>query len=153
MLAADAETFLLVWIATAVVSAVLIGAKMLARSRRHHGGLADAMILNAVEQFLPAGFASAAIAAVMLTYAPDTLWVLPGLWQVLVALGLFASLKTLPRAIAVAAGWYFLAGIAVLILASDAQTLSPWAMGLPFAVGQVLMAAILRSAGEPDDTV
>ena len=42
------------WAATALVSAGIIGVEMRARSRRHHCGLADAMVHHAVEQFLPA---------------------------------------------------------------------------------------------------
>ena len=45
------------WAATALVSAAIIGVEMRARSRRHHRGLADAMVHQAVEQFLPAGAA------------------------------------------------------------------------------------------------
>src|SRR5213078_3492244 len=36
-------TFFGGWVATALVSAVMIGIEMQARSRRHHSGLADAM--------------------------------------------------------------------------------------------------------------
>lgn len=140
------QTFVACWMVAAVISAGLIGAEMLARSRRHHAGLADAMILNAIEQFLPAAFAGAAIAFVLLKFTPENLWMLPGLWQMLVALGIFASVRSLPRAIAWVGAWYFVAGIGVLIFASFSQSLSPWTMGLPFAVGQFLIAAILHLA-------
>lgn len=145
-LAGDALTMLVGWVATAVVSAVLVVAEMLARSRRHHGGLADAMIWNAIQQFLPAGFAGGAVGLVLARFAPDSLWILPGLWQVLVALGIFASLRTMPPLITLVGAWYFVAGIAVMIMASSADQLSPWLMGLPFAVGQFLMAAVLHFA-------
>ena len=148
----DPVIFFGCWIGIAVLSAGLIGAEMHARSRRLHGGLADAMIVTAIERFVPAGAAGAAIAAVMFAYAPDTLWVLPGLWQILAALGIFAAARTLPRAVALVGGWYFVAGVAVLIAASAAVPLSPWMMGLPFAVGQGLLAAVLHFAdGETDD--
>ena len=150
-LAGDPLIFILCWVVTACAAAGLIGVEMLARSRRHHGGLADAMILNAIGQFLPAGFAGAAVAGVLIRFAPETLWLLPGLWQVLVALGIFASLRSLPRAVAFVGAWYFGAGIGVLIAASASQILSPWLMGLPFAIGQLLMATVLHLAsGEPD---
>lgn len=147
----DPLAFVASWIAVAVVAAGLIGVEMVARSRRHHGGLATEMILNAIEQFLPAGAAGAAITLVLVTFAPATLWLLPGLWQVLVAIGLFASLRFLPRSVSIAAAWYFVAGIAVLILSSRSEALSPWAMGIPFGVGQILLAAILRSSFGADD--
>ena len=119
---------------------------MIARTRRHHGGLADAMLFNAVEHFLPAGVAGAVICLILLRFAPDTGWMLPGLWQMLLGVGLFVALRFLPRSIAVAAAWYFLAGAAVLIMSSQSRALSPWAMGIPFGVGQLVMAALLHMA-------
>lgn len=138
--------FLAVWATTAAISAALIGAEMIARTRRHHGGLADAMLINAIEQALPAGVAGGAVALVLIQLAPETLWVLPGLWQVLVGLGIFASVRSLPRAVAWAGAWYVAAGVVVLALSSQTQALLPWAMGLPFVIGQLLLAAILHFA-------
>jgi hypothetical protein len=144
--------FLGEWAATAVVGAALIGAEMIARTRRHHAGLADAMLHNAVEQSLPAGIAGAAIGVVLVAFAPETLWMLPGLWQVFLGLGIFASVRSLPRAVGLAGAWYVAAGVFVLALSSQTQTLSPWTMGLPFVVGQLMLAAILHHAfGAVDD--
>src|SRR3954451_2751886 len=42
------------WAVAALVSGALIWTEMQARSRRHHSGLADAMVHQAIEQFLPA---------------------------------------------------------------------------------------------------
>ncbi len=55
----DPVLFFAGWVATAILAVVLIGGEMLARSRRHHSGLADALIYNAIETFLPAGAAGA----------------------------------------------------------------------------------------------
>jgi hypothetical protein len=65
--------------------------------------------------------------------------------------------------VVLAAAWYFVAGVAVLILASRTHALSPWLMGMPFAVGQLLLAAILHiafansdgecSLGQSDDEI
>jgi hypothetical protein len=139
------------WAATAFVSGGMIWIEMQARARRHHSGLSDAMIHQAVEQFLPVGVAGASLAVVLWKFAPETLWMLPGLWQVLVSLGVFASVRSLPRTVALAGAWYFVAGFAILMLASDSHALSPWTMGLPFVIGQSLMAAVLHFAsGETD---
>jgi len=147
----DPIAFFTGWALAAVLSAVMIWIEMRARSRRHHSGLADAMIHQAIEQFLPAGVAGVLLAAMLWKFAADTLWMLPGLWQILVSLGIFASVRSLPRTVALAGAWYFVAGFTVLILASQSHGLSPWTMGLPFAVGQSLMAAILYFAsGETD---
>jgi len=143
--------FFLGWAAAAVLSGSMIWIEMLARSRRHHSGLADAMIHQAIEQFLPAGVAGVLLAAVMWKFASETLWLLPGLWQILVSLGIFASVRSLPRSVALAGAWYFVSGFAVVVLASQTHTLSPWTMGLPFAIGQSMMAAILYFASGDHD--
>ncbi|MBD8906101.1 hypothetical protein [Methylorubrum zatmanii] len=132
------------WITAAVTACALIGFEAVRRSRRVHSGLADAMVFSAIEGFLPAGGAGLCLGLVFARFAPDQLWMLPGLWQVLVGLGLFASARILPRSVALAGAWYLLAGFAALALASETRHLSPWLMGLPFAVGQGLVAVIIH---------
>lgn len=149
--APDVVRYVVVWTTVAAVSIVLIGVEMIARSRRHHGGLADAMLFNAVEHFLPVGAAGAVICAVILKFAPDAAWLLPGLWQMLIGVGLFVAMRFLPRSIAIAAAWYFLIGATMLIVASQSRSLSPWMMGLPFGIGQLVMAGLLHKAMESDD--
>src|SRR5712672_3280525 len=90
-------TFRAGWAVAALLSAGLIWIEMQARSRRHHSGLADAMVQQAVEQFLPAGVAGVLLAIMLWKFAPEALWLLPGLWQVLVSLAVFASVRSLPR--------------------------------------------------------
>jgi predicted membrane channel-forming protein YqfA (hemolysin III family) len=148
---ADALSFLLGWAAAACVSLTMIWFEMRARSRRHHSGLADAMIHQAVEQFLPAGIAGVLLAVLLWKFAPEALWMLPGLWQILMSLGVFASVRSLPRTVALAGAFYFLAGFAVLLVGSATHSLSPWTMGLPFAIGQGLMAGILFFATGDSD--
>jgi len=143
--------FFLTWIAVATFSVGLIGAEMIVRSRRHHGGMADAMIHQAIQQFLPAGAAGAALAAIIARFSPDSLWLLPGLWSIFVSLGLFAALASLPRGAIFAGAWYFVAGFAVLMIAALEHTLSPWMMGLPFAVGQCLLAFVVHRVSGDDD--
>lgn len=146
LLATDHATYLLTWLVMAVIAASLISAEVYARSHRHHGGLADAIVLNAFEQFLPAGFAGLAVTIVIWKFAPHTLWILPGLWQVFLALGIFAGARSLPRGVRWIGGWYFVSGFAVLMLASSSTTLSPWLMGLPFTLGQLALGGVLHFA-------
>jgi hypothetical protein len=137
------------WIATAFGALGLVGWEMRARPRRHSGGFADAMIGDAVEQFLPAGAAGALLALVLARVSPETLWLLPGLWPVLVSLGIFAGARVMPRGVAVVGAWYLVAGLAVLMLTAESHALLPWAMGLPFGIGQGLMALVIRQASIP----
>src|SRR5438270_866982 len=64
-------TFFAGWAVTASVSGAMIWIEMQARSRRHHSGLADAMIHHAIEQFLPAGVAAALLAVMLWKFAPE----------------------------------------------------------------------------------
>lgn len=140
------------WIAVALVAFALIGVEAVRRSRRLHSGLADAMVWNAIEVFLPAAGTGACLALVIARFAPAEIWMLPGLWQVLVGLGLFASARILPRAVQGVGAWYLLTGLAVLAVSAESHALSPWAMGLPFVVGQIWLAGIIhRGARAFDD--
>jgi hypothetical protein len=147
----DPLVFFSCWIATAFVSTVIVGTEMVARTRRHHAGLADEMLWNAAQQFLPAAAVGVLLLATLSRFAPDSFWMLPGLWQILVGLGIFASLRTMPRAFALGGAWYIVTGFVVLALAAETRELSPWAMGLPFGLGQLLLAGILRLVCGGDD--
>jgi hypothetical protein len=134
--------YLAIWISTAIVSAALIAVQTITRSHRVHSGMADEMIRMAVEQFLPAAGAGALLTIVLVGTVPSVLWMLPGLWQITFSLGVFSSCRFLPRPMAAAGAWYLLAGLTCITLA-DGRALSPWAMGIPYGVGQLLVAGIL----------
>jgi hypothetical protein len=134
--------YLGIWITTAVVSAALIGTQMSARTHRIHSGLADEMIRIAVEQFLPSVGAGTLITFVILRFAPTVEWMLPGLWQIIFSLGVFSSCRFLPRPMLAAGVWYLLTGLGCIVLAGN-RALTPWAMGIPYCVGQLLVAGVL----------
>jgi hypothetical protein len=136
------SAYLSIWIWTAVLSAASIGLQMYTRTRRIHSGMADEMIRMAVEQFLPSVGAGALITIVLVRYVPAALWMLPGIWQVIFSLGVFSSCRFLPRPVAAAGAWYLLTGLVCIALA-DSRALSPWAMGIPYGAGQLLVAGIL----------
>src|ERR1700704_2238079 len=137
--------------ATAVVCVALIGIEMVARTRRMHSGLADEMIHAATEQFIPAGVAGVLLTVVLYRYAPQSLWMMPGLWQIVFSLGIFASSRSLPRPMFAAGVWYLVTGLASLAFANGAYAFSPWAMAVPYGIGQLFIAAVLYwSVGESD---
>lgn len=140
--AAHPVRYLAIWVVTAVVSAGLIAVQTVNRSRRLHSGLADEMLHMAVEQFLPAAGAGTLLTLVLAVAAPGVLWMLPGLWQIVFSLGVFASCRFLPRPMPIAGAWYLLSGL-VTILLGNPQALRPWAMGIAFGVGQTIVAAVL----------
>jgi hypothetical protein len=149
--AGNVRAYLALWLATAALSAVLIGGEMVARTRRIHSGFADEMLHAATEQFIPAGVAGILLTVVLYRFAPEALWMLPGLWQIVFSLGLFASCRSLPRPIFPAGVWYLAAGLATLALANGEQAFSPYAMAVPYGVGQLYIAAVLyRAVGGND---
>jgi hypothetical protein len=134
--------YLCIWVWTAALSAALIGTEMYARTRRIHSGMADEMIRMAVEQFLPSAGVGGLVTFVLVRFVQGSQWMLPGIWQIIFSLGIFSSVRFLPRTMAVAGGWYLLSGLSCLAL-GDNRALSPWAMGLPYAAGQLIVAGIL----------
>lgn len=143
--------YLALWVGVAAVSAAIIGFEMVTRSRRMHSDLAEAMIRTAVEQFLPAGVAGALVTAALARFAPQSLGLLPGLWQIIFSLGVFASCRFLPRSLAAVGFWYLASGLVCLAHANGGQAFSPWAMGLGFGIGQALVAILLQQSLGGDD--
>lgn len=146
--------FLALWIGAALCGAILTGSEMIVRTRRAASALEMEMLGAAVEQFIPAAVAGALVTLVVAVDAPEAAWMLPGLWQVIFALGVFASRRFLPPAIFWVGAWYLLSGLSALMLARGSHAFSPLAMGLGFGIGQLLSALILqrsRQDAEPVD--
>lgn len=134
--------YLSIWVSTAVISAGLAGVQVYRRTQRVHSGMSNEMIRMAVEQFMPAAAAGLLITIVVLRAVPGTAWILPGLWQMIFGLGVFSSCRFLPRPMLAAGVWYLLTGL-ICISFGDGRAFSPWAMGIAFGVGQMLVAGIL----------
>lgn len=147
---ADPHLYVALWIGTAIAAAAIIGIDVIARSRRTHSGLADEMIYAALEQLLPAGVAGALLTYVMVRFAPAETWMLPGLWQILLSLGVFASCRSLPAPLIALGVWYLSTGLVCVVVGSTSAPLSPWAMGIPFGGGQLLAAALIYKYGGGD---
>ena len=141
--------YLRIWVTTAVVSATLIGMQTLFRTRRIHSGLADEMILMAVEQFLPSVGAGALVSIVLIRFVPGSIWILPGLWQITFSLGVFASCRFLPRPMTAAGAWYLVTGLTCIGL-GDNRALTPWSMGIAYGIGQLIVAAVLLWGSKED---
>jgi len=88
---------------------------------------------------------------VLFRYVAGSLWMLPGLWQIIFSLGVFSSCRFLPRPMISAGVWYLFSGLCCISL-GDARAFSPWTMGISYGAGQLLVAAILLfRAREVDD--
>ena len=139
----ESGRFLAMWIGAAAVALTSIGIETFARAHRIHSSLAMQMLHAALEQFLPAIVAGILLTAVVVRAAPQSLWMLPGLWQMLFSLGVFASCRFLPRATFWVGVWYLATGMACLVIGPNAAA-SPWEMGIPFGVGHFMVAGVLQ---------
>ncbi|MGH9488273.1 MAG: hypothetical protein ACRD04_11880 [Terriglobales bacterium] len=142
------ERYVALWAVAAAVAAALIACEAVARTRRLHSALSNAMIRAALEQFLPAATAGLLLTIVVLHWIPADLSLLPALWLVVFSLGVFASCRFLPRAARAVGVWYLITGLWALSISAGPLALRPWVMAAPFAVGQALAAAILWSTAE-----
>jgi len=140
--AGNMRVFVAFWAAAAAVCVILIAFQTVTHSRRAHGGMATAMLQSALQQFLPAVVGGGLVTVALLELAPQDLWLLPGLWHIFFALGVFASCHFLPRAIFVVGVWYLACGLTCLTLAAPTHTNSPWSMGITYGIGHLLVAAI-----------
>lgn len=143
--------YVALWLTTAVFCAALIATQMLTRARRLHSGMADEMIRMAVAQFLPAAIAGAILPFVLLHVGRDVFWMLPGLWQIIFSLGVFASCRCLPRPMLLVGVWFLVTGFACIAMGDD-RALGPAMMGGAFAIGMTLVAAIHQFSAKGSST-
>lgn len=139
----DVPGYVALWSAVALLSIAAAGLAMFVRDRTAGPSATRPVTWLAAGQFAPCLVGAAAVTAVIVRVAPGSAWLLPGLWQVFFSQGVFASCRLLPRPAVAVAGFYLVAGVVTLLVARGPDALSPWAMAVPFGVGQLLAAAVL----------
>jgi len=137
----DTRRYLALWCGTAVVSGIAASVVVLRRVQRSDSALGIANARLAAIQFAPCLLVGAIVTWFVLDRLPYLLWVLPGLWQLLFGLGNLAAHRLLPGPAAFVGVLYLASGTCCLWFGERA--LDPWAMGLPFAAGQLALASIL----------
>jgi hypothetical protein len=143
--------FFALWIGTACLSVLATAVELICRLRRFASALERDKSLQAASQFAPCLVAGALLMLVLWRFAPESVWMLPGLWAMFFGLGIFASWRFLPQAVGGVGMYYLVAGLMCLILARGEAALSPWSMGLSFGIGQLLTAGVLYWSLERTD--
>jgi len=133
--------YVALWLSVGVVSAGLIVTQMMTRANRLHSGMADEMIRVAVAQFVPAAMVGVILPFILLHVTHNVFWMLPGLWQIVFSLGVFASCRCLPRQMLIAGVWFMVTGLMCVEL-GDVRALAPVTMAGAFGVGMSLVGAI-----------
>ncbi len=137
------DAYLGLWVGVAIVSAAIAGTEMYVRSRRAASETSVRLTRMVVEQFLPCIVVGALLTVAIAAVAPETAWMLPGLWALVFGLGVFASARLLPRPVVWVAAYYLVSGAACLAAGKRFEPLSPWLMASTFGIGQLLAAAIV----------
>ncbi|NNM88760.1 MAG: hypothetical protein HKL95_09615 [Phycisphaerae bacterium] len=135
--------YLLLWIAAAALSLIVIALEMVLRCHRLNSEIQTRLTLLAVESFLPSLIAGAALTYLLFRFEAAAVWLLPPMWMILFSLGILASSRILPRATIYSGSYYLLAGIFSMVSFHGAPMFNPWIMGLVFGMGQLATAGIL----------
>ena len=135
--------YIVLWSMVAFLSIAAAGMAMFLRDRMAGVSSTREVTWLAANQFAPCLVAAVAVTGVIVRLAPEAAWLLPGRWQVFFSQGVFASCRLLPRPAFAVAGFYLVAGVLTLALARGPDALSPWAMAVPFGLGQLFAAAVL----------
>ena len=141
--AQNLAAYLGLWVGSAVLSMVVTGVFIIWHCKQSTSSLTRPNTIQAVGQFLPAVVAGGLVTFILYERYPQAASLLPGLWTMFFSLGIFASYRLLPSATFWIGVYYLLASVVCLVWARDVNAFSPWAMGVPFGIGQLLSAAIL----------
>lgn len=135
--------FVELWVFVAVACLTVVGVEMTVRFRRSDSSLSRQLTIQAVEQFFPF-IAAGGLVTLALSYSSSQcLSLLPGFWSIFFGLGIISSRSLLPSPIVFVGAFYLLAGIACLTPLGQLAAFSPWAIGIPFGVGQTAASFIL----------
>jgi len=135
--------WLSLWLVVAVVSGGLIASELIVRYHYAATHSSRSTTSLALQQFIPCVIAGAFITAAIARTAENVIWILPGTWAILVAVGLAATGNLLPRAVYLAAVYYLAAGILCLLWGQGPGGLAPWTMAITFGVGQLITSLIM----------
>ena len=133
--------WLLLWTVTATLSLALVMVEVVARYGWTVCDLQRSGTWRAVGCFAPCLVAGVLLTIAVFEARSAAAGLLPGLWSMLFALGVFASRPVLPRAMLWLGVWYLLAGWLVLMFSQG--SLAPWTMFVPFGIGQLAAAVVL----------
>ena len=145
------EDYVALWSAVAALSLLAVGVELVYSYSVAMSTLRRRLTTHAIRQFVPCLVAGAALTAVIIARAPETAWMLPGMWSLLFGLGVFASSRLLPRPIVWVGAYYLFTGSACLAFGKSEFQLSSWMMAATFGFGQLLAALILYCTLERGD--
>ena len=145
------ERYLALWTTVAVLGFAVPAGRLVLRYYRSESALLKSVTRLAFEQIAPPLVTGALLTYTLYRTAPESLWLLPGVWSVLFGLSVFASHRLFPRATVLVGLYYLAAGSLCLVFARGNAAFSAWAMVGTFGVGQLFAAAVLYAGWERHD--
>ena len=150
--AADPIGFVTYWTVIAAVALAIGSSEIVYNYFVHDGDLARRGTREAIGQLLP-GLAAGALVTIAVVAGDQSLVrVLPGLWAICFALGVFASVPYLPRGCAAVGVYYLAAGAYLLWVGRDLNAVSGWHVGAIFGAGLFIAAGLLYFTVERETT-
>jgi hypothetical protein len=140
----DGTAFLWYWLAVAALNVALIGGVIAAGYRRVPDPFARRHTLRVLGQFLPCLAAGAVVSLALPALDPGLVRLLPGLWALLLGLGIFASRPYLARATGWVALFFLLAGSAFLAFPTPDLARLGALNGTVFGAGLLAAAVVLH---------
>ena len=147
----DLKAYLTLWISVAAVAVLLVALGLWRRVCTTESAMVRQSTSLSVDQLLPSIAVGALLTMAIYLGAKDVGWMLPGLWSFVFGLGVFASLRQLPRQAFWAGVYFAVCGFGCLIWGQGANAFSPWQMGTSFGGGLLISAAILHRTLERTD--
>lgn len=140
--------YLVLWTGIALLSLIVVVGDMAFRYYSDPTARSRRMTIDVLTRLAPSIVVGGFFSLVVLVSAPEISWLLPGMWSVMLGLGVFAAAPLLPRSLHRVGVWYVSCGFAVLILARNELALHPLSMAIPFGVGQFFAASLIRRCCE-----
>lgn len=135
--------FVVYWVVIAAVCVSLVMAEVAYHYVVRSGPAARRTTRKVIGQFCPCLAAGALVTTLIAGTGHASIPLLPGLWALLLGLGLFSSRPYLPRAIGWVGLFYLAAGGVLLWRAGESTEPASWGMGAVFGIGQLLAALVL----------
>ncbi|WP_373649530.1 hypothetical protein [Schlesneria sp. DSM 10557] len=137
------DAYIQLWSSIAVASLSLMLLEVGLSYLRSESRIERRLTCQALQQFFPSLLGGGIMTWGISQFHPESIPLLPGIWAILFALGIFASIPFVTSSVIWVACYYLGAGMMALMSGSDAAPLSPWQMGATFGGGQLLMACVL----------
>lgn len=140
----DGTGFLWYWMSVAALNVLLIGGVIGAGHLREPDPFARRHTRQVVGQFVPCLAAGAAVSLTLPALDPGLVRLLPGIWALLLGLGIFASRPYLARATGWVALFFVLAGTALLAFPTPDLARLGGRNGAVFGLGLLAAAVVLH---------